>query len=579
MAEGFKIADAYVEIEAELDRDRLAAAVAASVSKAAPKVKQDSGKKLGSSLLDGITDSFMAGLKPAMTLGFSGLSGLGSALASNPVTATIGLAIGAVIGVAAIGAIAAALTSGIGLLTGVGILGVGALLLKDNAKLKKSFTDTFGSIMKTLQKAAEPLVGPLIQGLKVVEGIFKSLAPDINKIFKAAAPLVGILTQAFGDVLGPVLQGIRDAMPGIMAAFEGLGAAMPGLGQAIGNFFRTIFQNKDLIKRLTTQFFDFITFLINIAGPAINIFTVLWGAFTNIIEMSVKGWGFGLDSLSNAFDSFTNGGLKRITDAWAPLKTAIMKVWDALVAFASADTDEELATTFETLVQRIKDAWEPLKKFIGTIWDEVWAFVKKIWNEKVVPWWNNTAEPWLKEKIKAGVKSAFQAAGGAIVAEISSWPGKIVGKLIELADRARNTLTGAFAGAGSWLIRAGESILQGLIQGIKNKIDDLKGLLSTVTGLIPDWKGPMSVDRKLLFPTGQAIMGGLESGMESQLGSLQRTLGALTNAIPNMVPTPAPAAAGITVSLAGAQFFGVGSADKFVADMYDALDRYERRHR
>lgn len=579
MAEGFKIADAYVEIEAELDRDRLADAISSSVSKSSGKIRSNSGKKIGNSMLDGVTDAFAAGFKPALTLGLSGITGLGTALASNPVTATIGAVLGAAIAAPMIGAIAAALTSGLGLLAGVGILGVGAILLKDNAKLKKSFESTFGSIMKTLQKAAEPLVGPFIQGLKAVEKIFKGLAPDLNAIFKAAAPLVKILTKMAGDLLGPILKGVRDAMPGITAAFEGLGAAMPAIGEAIGNFFRVVFQNKDLIRKLTKDFGEFIAWIINIAGPAINVFTVLWGAFTNIVEMGIKGWKMLFDDLGSSFDNFTEGGLARITAAWGPLKDAFMEVWDALVAFASADTDEELATTFETLVQKIKDAWGPLKTFIGTVWDEIWAFVKRVWNEKVVPWWNNTAEPWLKTKIKEGVKSAFKAAGQAIVDEVSSWPGKAMEKLKNLGTSVKNTVVGALKGAGTWLISAGESIISGLIQGIKNKINDLKGLLNGVTNLIPDWKGPMSVDRKLLFPTGQAIMGGLESGMESQLGSLQRTLGALTNAIPQMAAPAAAAPAGITVSLAGASFYGVGSADKFVAELHDALDRYDRRHR
>jgi phage-related protein len=580
MAEGFKIADAYVEIEAELDRDRLADTVASTVSKAAPRIKATAGKKLGSSLLEGITDSFGAGFKSAVSLGFSGLTGLGSALASNPITATIGVALGLAIAAPMIGAIAAALTSGLGLLAGVGILGIGALILKDNAKLKKSFENTFGSIKKILERAAKPLIGPFLTGLKAIEKIFKALEPDLTAIFKAAAPIVPILTKAFGDLLGPVLKGIKDAMPGILAAFEGVGAAMPGLGEAIGNFFRTIFENKDLIKRLSEQFVDFFTFLINIAGPAINIFTVLWGAFTNIIEMSVKGWGMGLSAISTAFDNFTNGGLSRITAAWAPLKTAIMKVWDALVAFASADTDEELATTFETLVQRIKEAWGPLKTFIGTVWDEVWAFVKKIWNEKVVPWWENTAKPWLMTQIKAGVKAAFEAAWAAIKAEVGSWPGKIATELGKMVDKAKTTVTTGFAGAGSWLLQAGKSILQGLIDGITSKISSLKSLLSTVTGLIPDFKGPMSVDKKLLFPTGEAIMGGLESGMTAGVSSLERTLQGLTSAIPSMVPAPQAApAGGPSLIINNPVFFGAGSKDEFIRWMNDELDRLRRSHR
>lgn len=578
MAEGFKIADAYVEIEASLDRDTLAESISSTVRKASPKIKDSAGKKLGSSLLDGVGESFASGFKSAVQLGFGGLSGLGSALASNPITATIGVAIGAVIGTAAVGAIAAAITSGAALLTGVGILGIGALLLKENKKLKKSFETTFGSIKKTLEKAAAPLIGPFQQGLKAIDKLFKDLAPGLNAIFKAAAPLVKILTTAFRDLLQPIIKGIKDSMPGITAAFEGLGAAMPALGEAIGNLFRTIFSNPELIKRLTTQLVDFVTFLVNMAGPAIHGFTVLWGAFTNLVEMSVKGWGMGLSSLQTMFDEFTNGGLSRITEAWKPLWDQIKRVWKALEDFAAADTDDKLKTSFDNLVTEIKKLWEPLKNFLGVVWDEAWAFVKRVWNEKVKPWLENTVFPWLKEKAKAAAKEAFSGLVSIAADELGKLPGKIATKLGEAVSTAKTTLVNGFAGAGSWLIQAGKNILQGLIDGINAKVQSLKNLLNTVTGLIPDWKGPMSRDKKLLVPTGKAIMGGLETGLMSGIGSLERTLGQLTSAIPTMV-APAPAPAGITISLAGAQFYGVGSADKFVSDLYDALDRYERRHR
>jgi phage-related protein len=581
MAEGFRIASAYVEIEAELDRDRLARSIQDTVSRSSTRIRETSGRRLGSSLMDGVGDAFAASFKSAVSFGISGLGGLGSALASNPITATIGAALGVAIGTAAVGAIAAAITSGAALLTGVGILGIGALLLKENKKLKKSFEDTFGSIKKTLEKAAAPLIGPFIQGLKAVEKLFKDLAPDFNAIFKAAAPLVPILTGVFRDILAPAIKGLKDAMPGITAAFQGLAAAAPGLGEAIGNLFRTIFSNPELIKRLTTQLIDFVTFIVNLAGPAIHGFTVLWGAFTNLIEMSVKGWGFGLQAISTAFDNFTNGGLKRITDAWKPLWTAIKAVWKALEDFAAADTDEELARTFDVLVGKIKIAWGELKRFIGVVWDEIWAAVKKYWNEKVIPWWENTAKPWLKQKLGALAEEAFEFLKNKAIEKLKKLPGAVVSELGIMVDKAKTAVTTGFAGAGSWLIMAGKNIIQGLIDGINAKLGSLKNLLSTVTGLIPDWKGPMEVDKKLLFPTGQAIMGGLEEGMMSGASTLERALGALTAAIPQMA-APVPAAAGgprITVSMDGASFYGVGSADKFVSDLYDALDRYERRHR
>jgi len=579
MAEGFKIADAYVEIEADLDRDRLAEAVSSSVRRASSKIKNDSGKKLGSSLLDGVTESFGAGFKSAVSLGFSGLSGLGSALASNPITATIGIAVGGAIATAALGAIAAAFTAGLGLLAGGAVLGIGALILKDNKTLQKQLEKSFGNIKKNLEKAAAPLIGPFKEGLAALDDIVRELTPELKGLFKAVAPIVKIITDSLGPTLRPIIEGLKAAVPGITAAFSGLAKSLPRIGEAIGNFFKTIFQDKDLIGRVSEQIGDLVANMINILGPTIRFLSVTWGALTNVIHLFVKYLSEDVSGALANFEVFSGGAIGRITEAWKPFWNALKEIWEALVKLANADNDLEIAQAYVTLVEKIKAAWEPLKKFLGVIWDEILAVIKKWYNDKFLPWWENTAKPWLIEKIKGMASAAFEYLKTKALEKAKEVPGKILEGIKNLATDVKNDIVKQFDKAKDWLWNAGKSILQGLIDGIDSKIQELKNKLSFITGLIPDFKGPMSVDKKLLYPSGQAIMGGLQDGMESQVTALQRTLGALTNAIPQMVPTQQAAPAGITVSLAGAQFFGVGSADKFVADLYDALDRYEKRHR
>lgn len=579
MAEGFKIADAYVEIEADLDRDRLAEAVSSSVRGASAKIKAGPGKKIGNSLLDGVTESFGAGFKSAVSLGFSGLSGLGSALASNPVTATIGAVVGGAIATAALGAIAATFTAGLGLIAGGALLGIGALILKDNKTLMKQFEKSFGNIKKNLEKAAAPLIGPFKEGLAALDDIVRELTPELKGLFKAISPIVKIITDSLGPTLRPIIEGLKAAVPGITAAFSGLAKAMPKIGEAIGNFFKTIFQDKDLIARVTEQIGTFVATLINVLGPTIRFLSVTWGALTNVIHLFVKYLREDVSGALANFEVFSGGAIGRIVEAWKPFWNALKGIWDALVKLANADNDLEIAKAYVTLVEKIKAAWEPLKKFIGVVWDEILAVIKKWYNEKFLPWWEGTAKPWLIAKIKDMASAAFEWLKTKALEKAKEVPGKILEGIKNLATDVKTDITKQFSKAGNWLVSAGEAILNGLLQGIRNKIDDLKTLLTTVTNLIPDFKGPMSVDKKLLFPTGQAIMGGLESGMQSQIGSLERTLGMLTNAIPAMAAPQAAMAGGPSLTVNNPVFFGAGSKDEFIRWMNDELDRMRRSHR
>jgi hypothetical protein len=81
-------------------------------------------------------------------------------------------------------------------------------------------------------------------------------------------------------------------------------------------------------------------------------------------------------------------------------------------------------------------------------------------------------------------------------------------------------------------------------------LGSLKDKLGSVTNLIPDWKGPMRVDLKLLEPSGEAIMAGLMRGIGNEVPALQAQLGGITASIgPSVGAAPSRGAGGTVVNL------------------------------
>lgn len=91
----------------------------------------------------------------------------------------------------------------------------------------------------------------------------------------------------------------------------------------------------------------------------------------------------------------------------------------------------------------------------------------------------------------------------------------------------------AIGNLGSTLFGAGKDLLRGLRDGIQYAWDTyVKPLLSKVTDMIPDWKGPIERDRELLAPAGTAIMQGLADSMDDGFNSsVRRSLTRATTAI------------------------------------------------
>ena len=98
-------------------------------------------------------------------------------------------------------------------------------------------------------------------------------------------------------------------------------------------------------------------------------------------------------------------------------------------------------------------------------------------------------------------------------------------------------IMGFFSGAGTWLLDAGKSIINGLIDGITSGIDWVADKLSFITDMIPEWKGPPKRDGVLLKGSGSLIMQGLMDGIDSETGALQAMLGGITGTIANGIDT------------------------------------------
>jgi phage-related protein len=579
----FEIEEGVVKVTAQVERSSLARAAREAGDEAGVEVEKGvrSGFGKSSASNKAETTGFLRKMFTPSADAFAALRAPFAAALSTPVGAAAIVVAGVFAAAFAAAAITAVAAIGIG---GI-FLGLGIMALKEVKPVVKAFEDLKKTISDVGKEAAKPLIKPLIEGMNGLSDLARELKGEFRDIFSALAPVIPLLVDAFGLFSGEVLRGVRDSMPGIVAAFEGFARALPVVGKWLGDFFRTIFENSDVIDNTTEAVTLLVFGPLKLLGPLISGLTVLFGAFNQLLWMSSEGWGFLTDALLSFFDGGT-GALGRFKEAWGPVSDAIQNVWDKLVAFAGEDNKELLTTRFEELIQSIKDAWEPIKKLIGVAWDEAWAFVKRIWNEKVVPWLNDTVAPWLKEKLgqimeaawkfaKEKAEEKIQELKDAAIAKVKSIPGAIGGALSDLGAKVRDKfnegvtqaknkagelvtgavnkirelpgkigtemgkikgrVTGAFSGAASWLYNAGHSIMTGLLNGIKQAWENVANYLSGLGNKIKNLKGPLEKDKRLLIPEGAAIMDSLMTGLASRFGGLETMLGGLTNAIPNVV--------------------------------------------
>jgi phage-related protein len=227
----------------------------------------------------------------------------------------------------------------------------------------------------------------------------------------------------------------------------------------------------------------------------VTIVSALWARFGGIITSYVvvglknlltivRGAFKVLEGLFNVIAGILTGDWSRV---WTGIQQIVRGAW----------------TVIKGIVSQGWNIIKTLFKVAGTV---IKAIFVGLWN--VVKSLATAGMNKLKDAVIAGTKK--------VISDFKALPGKI---------------KAAVGNLGRLLLSAGKSVIQGLIDGIQSKFNALKSKLSSVTKLIPKWKGPPPRDAKLLSPAGQSIIDGLIVGMKSREPNVKTTLRALTSDI------------------------------------------------
>ena len=66
----------------------------------------------------------------------------------------------------------------------------------------------------------------------------------------------------------------------------------------------------------------------------------------------------------------------------------------------------------------------------------------------------------------------------------------------------------------------------------------VKNILGNLTSKLTSWKGPESVDKRLLRPQGRWIIEGFDKGLQDRVANVRATLTGLTDGLPGMIGEP-----------------------------------------
>lgn len=317
---------------------------------------------------------------------------------------------------------------------------------------------------------------------------------------------------------------------------------------------------------------EFKNTLIGLKDAAVGVFNILFkGDFTGGIfglEEDSKLVGF-LFGVRDAAMDFADALRQLWQDGQAAvdvLVTGLKPVWDELVAVWNSD----LKPAFQELMTTLRDELGPV---FGQAADEQGPMLKNLAEMTV------SLVKFLLPSIVRGIQifAAFVQAIASVVGPLVNawqWSSNLALKVTDLTIRVQafvrdsvagiqlfgtrfvgaftnardgavtaiagviatvrglpGQVTGALGNVGNLLRNAGRNLIQGFIDGIREMISTVRSTLANLTSSLPDWKGPMALDRVILRPSGAAVIDGFIGGLESRYGAVRNTLNGLTSDI------------------------------------------------
>lgn len=374
--------------------------------------------------------------------------------------------------------------------------------------IKDTAMDMWDGVKQAFSDAVDGVVSTW-QGVKQwFADLWKGIKSTISSI-------VDSIKDAIMSRFGVLIYGIRNAFIH-MKLF--LSTLWENLGKIAGQMF-------EILKNIILAPVLFVTSMISGGWEeAKNNMIAVWN---NILEAGANIWS----SIQAIFDSFLLNTKMAFLNVWIGIKAALAYVWTTISETAVNVFNGIVAyfvETWQNIKQTAIDSWESTKAAVAETWQNMKQGAIDLWNsvkQYFADLWQSTKENAINtwKSIKQGVADAWENTKDAVVntaknivkgaaqawEDLKTGVSNAIDKVKETFDQIRQID----------LLQIGKDIIDGLVKGIKGKIEDVKNavkdIAGSITGKIKDIlniHSPSRVMAELGMFTSQGLANGMLDG-------------------------------------------------------------------
>lgn len=339
--------------------------------------------------------------------------------------------------------------------------------------IKNTATDMWDGVKQAFNDAVDGIVSTW-QGVKQwFADLWKGIKSTISSI-------VDSIKDAIMSRFGILIYGIRNAFIH-MSLF--LSTLWENLGKIAGQMF-------EILKNIILAPVLFVTSMISGGWEeAKNNMIAVWN---NILEAGTNIWS----SIQAIFDSFLLNTKMAFLNVWTGIKAALSYIW-TMISETAVNVFNGIVAYFVETWQNIKqtaiDSWESTKAAVAETWQNMKQGAIDLWNsvkQYFADLWQSTKENAINtwKSIKQGVADAWENTKDAVVNTAKN----IVKGAAQAWEDLKTGVSNAVESVKNTfdkirqidLLQIGKDIINGLINGITSKIEDVKNAVKDIAGSI-----------------------------------------------------------------------------------------------
>lgn len=398
------------------------------------------------------------------------------------------------------------------------ITGLLSAIVKLLPTLFKSISSLFGTLLSTIVKLLPSVIPSFTGGLlKIIEAVMQNLPLIIDVGFRIITSLIQGLAQAMPTLMSQftyamfwVVSIITENLPMIltaavqiiMALVQGLTQAMPELipqiVQAVILIVTTISQNLPMLITAAVQII--VAIITGLAQAIPQLIPVIVDAVFVMVNAIIANLPLLIEAAIKIILAIIQGIVQAIPQLTAQMEKTIPLLVNTIIN----NLPMLINAAIQIIIALVSGLIQATPQILGSM--------NKIVNQLI--------------DTISGKIGEFLSKGGEIIASFVR--GILNGdNPVDTFNNFIRDIMNLF-GLGT-LYDAGAAIIQGFINGLKDKWQEGMEFIGGIGNWIKEHKGPISYDRTLLIPAGNAIMGGLDESMQNRFKKVQSNVSAMAD--------------------------------------------------